>query len=99
MDMDIKLAWSSDDSAWCAVLVRDGEPWYLDGACVGMGRSPGEAVDDLLGIAGYLVEHGQNALTPGIDPDDRDWLFRLLDQGTAAAVQARYEAMRRAGLG
>jgi hypothetical protein len=29
----------SPDCMWAAVLVRDGEPWFLDGALVGMGAA------------------------------------------------------------
>jgi hypothetical protein len=43
-DMDIRLQYHSPDEAWAATFVRDGEPWFLDGALVGMGSEPSEAV-------------------------------------------------------
>jgi len=100
MDMDVKLQWHSPDQAWAAVFMRDGEPWYLDGALVGMGLTPHEAVDDLVGIAHHLVVAGGNfLLQDGISPLDRKWLFNLFDRGNDVGdIQRRYEAMRDVGV-
>jgi hypothetical protein len=94
------VEWHLPDQVFAATFVRDGEPWHLDGALVGMGRSPELAVADLLGLADYLVLHGENFLTDGPIPlADRRWLFELLDQGNdTAAIQARYVAIRAAGV-
>jgi hypothetical protein len=92
--MDISIQWHSPDAMWAAVFLRDGEPWHLDGALVGLGGTIPKAVDDLLRIADYLVRHGANFLTNGmITDDDRNWLYRLLDQGgDGAARRDRYMA-------
>jgi hypothetical protein len=73
--MDARVEYDADDRVWAAVFLRDGEPWYLDGACVGIGPDPGGALDDLVRVAAYLVHAGGNFLTDGpIRPDDRAWL-------------------------
>jgi hypothetical protein len=81
-ELDIRVQWHSPDGAFAAVLLRDGEPWFLDGACVGMGRTRGDAVNELAGIARYLVVHGENFLTDGpLSLADREWLFRVTADG------------------
>jgi hypothetical protein len=78
-DMDIRLQYHSPDEAWAATFVRDGEPWFLDGALVGMGSEPSEAVRELTGIAVYLVVHGGNFLTvEPISDVDHEWLREML---------------------
>lgn len=98
MDIDIKIQWHTSDTAWVAVFMRDGEPWYLDGALVGMGFTIDEAVAELIGIAHGLVVTGENFLTESvITLEDRTWLFKLLDRGNEVdKIQARYEAIRQA---
>lgn len=82
--MTVMLEYSAPDAAWVAVLVRDGEPWYLDGALVGMDSTPGDAVTELIGMMRYLARHGTNFLTTTTLPlDDRKWLFGLLDHGVS----------------
>ena len=96
-DIDIKIQWHSPESCFAAVLVRDGEPWYLNGALVGMSSTPSDAAKELLEQAGFLVENGENFLMAGaeISLEDRLWLFKLLDMGgDTDAIQRRYEAMR-----
>jgi hypothetical protein len=92
---NVQLEWSGPDQMYAAVLVRDGEPWVLNGALVGMGHTPGEAIDDLTGIACHLVIHGENYLTSqSLSAADRAWLFGLLpywpdlNDEMYAAVQA-----------
>jgi hypothetical protein len=78
----VQVDYSGPDHAFAAVLIRDGEPWFLDGALVGMGSTPGKAVDKLTGAARYLVIYGHNYLTR--DPlllADREWLYSLLTPG------------------
>jgi len=91
--MNVNLSWHMPDQCFAAVFVRDGEPWYLDGACVGMGSTRGEAVEDLIGIAEHLVVHGHNFLVPdGIPIADRRWIFAILDPGSRD--DAMYSALR-----
>jgi hypothetical protein len=92
--MEIRLEWHSPDRVWAAVLLRSGQPWFLDGALVGMGSTPSGAVADLTGIAQYLVVHGANALldTP-LSLGDREWLYSVLEP--TADTEMR-EAMRTA---
>jgi hypothetical protein len=98
MDIDIKVQWHAPDNLFAAVLVRDGEPWFLEGMLVGQDATPGAAVADLLDQAGYLVEHGHNFMG-GIADGDRAWLGRLLDQGNDwAGMERRYAALRQAGI-
>lgn len=79
-DLVVRIQWHSPDLAFAAGLVRDGEPWILDGALVGMGWTPGEAVSELVGAARYLVIHGKNYMTrEPLSLADREWLFSLLD--------------------
>jgi hypothetical protein len=94
--MDIRIEWHSPDQIYAAVFMRDGEPWYLEGALVGMDSPPGRAVDDLVELAQYLVIHGYNALTEVDVPlDDRKWLFKLLDDGGDwDTTQTMYTALR-----
>jgi hypothetical protein len=93
--MEIRLEYHSPDRVWAAVLLRSGQPWFLDGALVGMGADPAKAVADLTGIARYLVIHGKNALTEELSVGDREWLFSLLGQGAPGDYEMR-EAMRTA---
>ena len=80
----VQVEWSHDDQAFAAALVRDGEPWYLDGALVGMGTTREQAVTDLTGIARHLVITGANYLTSGPLPvPDRRWLLAVLGDGYA----------------
>jgi hypothetical protein len=86
---------------WAAVFVRDGEPWYLNGALVGMESSPPLAVAELLDLAQHLVIHGANFLTEGQIPlEDRIWLFKLLDMAVDSDDnQKMYIAVREANGG
>jgi hypothetical protein len=98
-DIDIKIQYHSPDQAFAAVFIRNGEPWYLDGALVGMASTPAQAVADLLDIAQHLVLQGENFLTQGavISLEDRKWLFSLLDGwGDWNTLQEMYVAVRRA---
>jgi hypothetical protein len=108
--MDIRIEWHSPDQMFAATFLRPvassqgrpvAEPWYLNGALVGMGSTRDLAIADLIGIADLLVLQGENFLTEGlISLEDRTWLFKLLDEGSDAEdMQARYEAMRNAGMG
>lgn len=95
-DIDVKIQWHSPDQVFAAVFVRDGAEWHLDGALVGLSSRPSIAVDELIGLACYLVVEGENFLTDGpITLSDRLWLFRLLDQGTIANDEM-YAAVRKA---
>ena len=79
-NFDVRVQWHQPDQHFAAVLMRDGQEWYLNGALVGMGSTRGEAVEDLVGIAAYLVVHGINFLMAVKLPvADRLWLFELLD--------------------
>lgn len=79
-DLVVRIQWHAPDFQFAAGLVRDGKPWILDGALVGMGYTPGQAVTELVGAARHLVIHGQNYLHPEPLPlADREWLFSLLD--------------------
>jgi hypothetical protein len=108
--MDIRIEWHAPDSCFAATFLRPvashqgrpvTEPWYLEGALVGMGMTRDLAVADLIGIADLLVLQGENFLSDGqISLEDRQWLFKLLDEGNDwEKTQARYEAMRSAGMG
>lgn len=78
--MDVRFEYDPDARGWAAVLLRDGEPWFLDGALVGMGRYPDEAVKELDGIVRHLVTHGRNFLTPTLlSLEDRKWLWEQID--------------------
>jgi hypothetical protein len=94
-DLTVSVGWSQDDLSFAAVLLRDGKPWYLNGALVGMGSTREAALTDLLGIARHLVMHGENFLLPGLLPlADREWLFSLLDSGPSD--DEMYAALRTA---
>jgi hypothetical protein len=98
-DIDVKLQWHSPDSVFAAVLVRDGEPWYLDGALVGLSGDPGDAVAELIEQAIHMVTTGESFLTDGeIELGDRIWLFKLMDQGSLANDEM-YAAIRAANGG
>lgn len=73
----VRIEYHSPDQHWVAVLERDGEPWFLEGGLVGFGSTPGNAVEELLGVAGYLIDHGENFLVTMTDAD-RAWLTREL---------------------
>jgi hypothetical protein len=95
MSFVIEVQWHSPGNAFAAGFIRDSEPWILDGALVGMGPSPGDAVTDLLGIARHLVIKGGNFLTGGPIPlADRKWLFSLLSEGESG--DEMYLALRAA---
>jgi hypothetical protein len=95
---DVRIEYHSPDRAWAAVFIRDGEPWYLDGALVGMSGAPASAVAELVGQAQHLVLHGENFLTEGQIPlEDRKWLFSLLDLTTED--DEMYLAIRNAEMG
>lgn len=100
MDVDVKIQWDGYEQAWVAMFMRDGEPWFLGGALVGMDTTPQGAVQELLAVADHLVVEGHNFLTEGpIESADRQWLFRLLDRGNDAEAQGRrYAAARENGL-
>lgn len=95
-EMNVLIQWHAPDLMFTAVFVRGGEPWYLDGALVGMATTADQALTDLLDNADWLVREGESFLTNGpISEDDRAWLFELLDKGNdIKAIQARYVAMR-----
>jgi hypothetical protein len=99
-DLDVRIQWHQPNAMFVAVLLRNGVPWYLDGALVGMGTTRDRAVEDLYEVANYLVIEGENAMTMGpISREDREWLFKLLDKGNDVHImQARYEKMRAAGM-
>lgn len=98
-DFVVKVEWHSPASMFAAAFLRDGEPWTLDGALVGMGPTREAAITDLTGIALHLVIHGGNFLTGDatLPLATREWLFRVLDQGPSddemfAAMRAAREA-------
>lgn len=99
--IDIRIQWHSPDSVFCAVFVRDGQEWFLNGALTGMESQPGDAVQQLIEEAQHLVIHGENALTDGLIPlEDRIWLFKLLDQGSEFKINEQmYAAIRSANGG
>jgi hypothetical protein len=98
-DIDIKLQWHSPDRVFAAVFMRDGQPWYLNGALVGMSGDPGDAVAELIEQAIHMVTTGESLVLEGeIEPDDRIWLFKLMDQGSLAN-DAMYAAVRAANGG
>ena len=79
-EINVQIQWHSPDQAHFAVLMRDGVPWYLDGALTGSGETPGAAVDQLIGEAIHLVIFGENFLCAApLSLADRIWLFKLLD--------------------
>lgn len=81
-NLDVRVQWHAPDAVFAAVFLRDGEPWVLNGALVGLASTRGRAVDDLMGLAAYLVVHGENFLTDvPIGIEDREWLFDHLDWG------------------
>lgn len=76
--LDFRIQYHSPDQAWAAVLLRDGEPWFLDGGLVGMGAEPADAIRDLTGIAIHLIVYGENFLTAGlISKLDLQWLRQI----------------------
>lgn len=94
--LDVRIEWHAPDLMFAAGLLRDGKPWSLDGALVGMGGTPVSALADLIGIARYLIIHGENMLTDGPVPlAAREWLFRLLDTGHDGHDEM-YQAIREA---
>ena len=56
----VEIEWSTGDQAFACALQRDGKPWLLNGALVGMGTTLGQAVTELAGAIRYLVIHGDN---------------------------------------
>jgi hypothetical protein len=96
-EMDLRVEWSGDDGAWAAVFIRDGQPWWLDGALMGMAATPPKALEELLGVARHLVVEGSNFLMqdkPPLSAADRRWLFNLTDVGVSDDVA--YQAVRNA---
>jgi hypothetical protein len=85
---DVFMEYHTPDSCWVATFKRAGEPFWLDGALVGMEATPSGALQDLIGIALYLVVHGENFLTDGPIPiKDREWLrcaLNILTDDTVA---------------
>ena len=96
----IEIEWSTPDQAFACGLQRDGKPWILRGALVGMGATPATAVANLTGSIRYLVMHGENYLTESPLPfADRVWLASLIDPMTGdeemfAALRTAAEAGR-----
>jgi len=77
---DVRIEWHQPDYVYCAVLLRDGEPWFLDGALVGFGNTPAQAVDDLTRLARHLVVEGENFLTERpLTIEDRRWIWGQID--------------------
>jgi hypothetical protein len=95
--MDIRIEYHRPDSYWFAGFLRNGESFILNGALVGTGPAPDQAVGDLIEQASFLVINGENDLIFGpIDIVDRIWLFKVLDQVLDHDQEARYAAMRQA---
>jgi hypothetical protein len=94
----VEIEWSAGDQAFACALQRDGKPWFLGGALVGMGSTPGSAVTELTGAIRYLVIHGENYLTktPLAFPD-RAWLASLIDP--LALDDEMFSALRAGGAG
>lgn len=94
--MIVEVQWHSPDMMFAAVFIRDGQPWILNGALVGMGGTRGAAVEDLVALAGHLVREGGNFLTDNPVPvTDRRWLFNQIDSG-ADSTDNMYAALRQA---
>jgi hypothetical protein len=93
----IEIQWHAPDMAFAAGFLRDGQPWILDGALVGMGATRGAAVDDLTSLARELVRTGENCLSDGqvLPLTDRRWLFDQIDPGPDLNDDL-YAAMRHA---
>lgn len=92
----VEIEWSTGDQAFACALQRDGKPWLLGGALVGMGTTPGLAVTELAGAIRYLVIHGENYLTgAALTFPDRVWLASLIDP--MAADDEMFSALRAAG--
>jgi len=93
--MDIKVQYNPQDGGgWAAVFVRGGEPWFLNGALVGMSGTPASAVDELIAIATWLVIHGDNFLTDNpLSLADRCWLYSVIEQ---TDDESMYAALREA---
>jgi hypothetical protein len=102
-EFTVEVQWHADAQMFAAAFLRGGQPWFLDGALVGMGSTRGGAVDNLAGIAGQLVIHGENYLTSQpLSLPDREWLFAVVDHGAAniemyAALQAARAAAAEEG--
>ena len=106
--MLFRVEYHTPDQLWVAVWMRDGEPWFLNGALVGMGTTQGQAVDDLLGCSAYLVLHAENSLmeNPPLPLSDRLWMYRMMSFGShnygyedaPITEQAMYEALRAEGV-
>lgn len=96
--IEVRIEWHAPDAQYAAVFLREGAPWYLNGALVGFGNDPAGAVDDLVALAVHLVIEGENFLTQGpVDLVDREWLFVRLDVGPNAEDRdAMYEAIAQA---
>jgi hypothetical protein len=83
-EFTVKVEWDAAEQMFAAAFLRDGRPWFLNGALVGTGSTRGAAVDNLADAARYLVAHGENYLTSQPLPlPDREWLFSVLDHGDA----------------
>jgi hypothetical protein len=93
----IEVQWHSPDWAFAAGFLRDGTPWLLDGALVGMGPTRGAAVENLVGIARELVITGENFMTSGQVPvADRRWLFEQIDGDAPDFSEEAVTALRQA---
>jgi hypothetical protein len=92
----VEVQYSSDAGVYAAGLIRNGEPWILGGALVGMRADRGQAVTVLIEMARHLVIEGENGLTDGQVPlTDREWLFHLLDGDVGS--HEMYVALKAAG--
>lgn len=93
-EFTVQVQWHAPDQMFAAAFLRDGQPWFLNGALVGVGSTRGAAVDNLADAARHLVTYGENYLTSQpLSLPDREWLFSLLVGGDAsfemhAALQA-----------
>jgi hypothetical protein len=100
-EFDVRIQWHEPAARFAAVLLRDGQPWPLRGALVGMGTTRDAAVADLAGIGRHLVVHGANELSGGpIGAEDRQWLACVLDSGAAMdqpVFRAAWEAAQSGG--
>jgi hypothetical protein len=91
--MDVRIEWDTGEEAFAAGLLRDGEPWILGGALVGMGVTRAEALGDLAGCAAWLAATGTNYLLDGeLGAPDRAWLARIVgDRELADAARLAAE--------
>lgn len=94
-EFTVQFQWHAPDAMFAAGILRDGQPWILNGALVGMGATREQALGDLVGTARQLVVEGQNFLTSApLTLADREWLFAVLEPGERN--DAMYRALREA---